>query len=354
MQFQLNQVQHSKNLTGTNQPIATKENWVTHFAGKFEPSSFKELEKESPHDVTHAGFVYYLHQCWAKEIGACLRPDMFWYTIVSELSKMVLDNVEDFRHLFSDSDEKKDIIVLTNDETDINVEILIKQMRDVIKDKDFLNTICNTQFDSQVPNSNKAILMTFACMATPYFNYMSTSCGIPHLRVEGSQHDWEKLYNACKDLRKFQPKSTSRFGMDGSDYLKYIDRITNLVGTIIFYSFDVKIQAVTIIGKNKTDFFNGVFHYGKNTRCGSGHDAAIVQGWIKDLYFNSWDRDLYKFNTHINYVPYENIETKRMFCQVTGLTYSLANSDTNTLHAQYGFVKYEVLDRKVFNDLAKK
>lgn len=353
MQFQLNHHQHSsENIDGPHQSMKTKENWVKHFSGQFDPSHFKEIDTLPSSDATHAGLIYYLHLCWAKEIGACLRPDMFWYTIVSEIAKLVLDNSDDFQYLFSDSSEKQDIVILTNNVTDISIETLIGQMKNVIKNTDFLATICGTRFDSEALYSNRAILMTFACMATPYFNYMSTMCGIPHLKIEGTKQDWQKLYQSCSDLSKFQPKKASIFGLNSDRYLGYIKRITNLVGTIIFHCFGDRLPNTELINENRTEFFNNIFHYGNNIQCGSGHDDTIVQGWIKDLYFSNSDRDLNKFNTHINYVPYANIETKRMFCQATGLTYSINNQ--NTLHAQYGLIKYEVLNIEVFNKLAKK
>lgn len=347
MQFKLDQLHSSNNISGEHQPMLTKTNWVAQFASQFDSKDFKSsrLETQSGQQITHAGLIYYFHQCWAQEIGACLRPDMFWYTIVSELANEILDNPVKYKHLFSDQDKKTDIIILTDDITDLDVETLIDQMKNIIANKEFLNIICNTRFDSEVPNSNLAILMTFACMATPYFNYMTTRCGIPHLQIEGTQEEWEKLYNSCKDLEKV--------GLNSNKCNDYIKRVTNLIANIIFHCFGKRTLDMKPITENTEEFFNNVFHYGKNTRCGSGHDDVIVQGWIRDLYFKNYDYDLHKFNTHINYVPYRNIETKRMFCKVTGLTYSDHDKDTNTLHAQYGFIKYEVLNNKVFNYLSK-
>jgi hypothetical protein len=76
--------------------------------------------------VTHSGLIYYLHACWAKELGCVLRPDMVYYTIVSEIATYVVDNPEKFRSLFSNSKSKVDFIVSNKNahQGDLNINDL--------------------------------------------------------------------------------------------------------------------------------------------------------------------------------------------------------------------------------------
>lgn len=105
---------------------------------------------------------------------------MLWYTITSEIATKVLENPNDFKYLFTNnSDKKQQIIMLVSNETDININHLTNSLNKVIKNKEFMNLVCDTQFTSDVPNSNQAIQMTFAYMAMPFFDYMTTRCGIP-------------------------------------------------------------------------------------------------------------------------------------------------------------------------------
>ena len=96
-----------------------------------------------------------------------------------------------------------------------------------------------------------------------------------------------------------------------------------------------------------------MFHYGKNMQCGSGHDAQITEGCIADLYIRGTGYDLSRYHSHIHYVPYQNIETKKMFCKVSGLTYSIHDTQKNMLEPHYGVMKYQILYEQLFKQLAK-
>jgi len=83
----------------------------------------------------------------------------------------------------------------------------------------------------------------------------------------------------------------------------------------------------------------------------SGHDEMIVKGWARRFYLTHGE-DLHNFNTSMAYVPYQNIETKRKFIQVSTLAYSQLVDGTAV--PQYGKVKFEILDEALFNTIAMK
>ncbi len=111
-----------------------------------------------------------------------------------------------------------------------------------------------------------------------------------------------------------------------------------------------------IYGSSREVFFSDIFHYGKNTKCRSGHDTKIVSGWARVFYGYSYksepSKDLFRYSGHCQYVCVENLETRRKFCQVISLSYSELVDDT--LVPYYGTVKYEILDGNLFNLLAKR
>jgi hypothetical protein len=102
---------------------------------------------------------------------------------------------------------------------------------------------------------------------------------------------------------------------------------------------------------NASAFFDDIFHYGSNTKCGSGHDTHIVSGWIRNFYLSQGE-DLDKFSTSMTYVPYQNIETKRKFVQVCTLAYSELTEGVAVPH--YGKIIFEVLSEDLFNKIAMK
>ena len=72
-------------------------------------NNFREIQKSFNSKNTHAGLIYYAHFCWAKELGMVIRPDMLWYTIISDLTECILKFPSYFRYLFTESEEKQDI-----------------------------------------------------------------------------------------------------------------------------------------------------------------------------------------------------------------------------------------------------
>lgn len=318
---------------------------------------YKVIECSFSSDNTHAGFIYYLHFCWAKEHGCQLRPDMLWYTIVSNIAQLVLDSPDAFRHLFTDSSDKKQINLSDSmGTTRIDVEELTHALQKIIQNKEFMDTICETRFLSEPPLAKLALQMTFAYMGTPYFDYR-TMCGIPFLDLKGEKNEWLKLYRTLFKLKSFKPKENPQIM---NTYVTYLKKCQRVVGNILLYGFgdqifeelsEISIESfVPYPYASPCEFFSDIFHYGK--KCGSGHDPRIVEGWIRDLYLDLKE-DIWRFPTHVNYVPWDHRPSKRMFIQMVGLAYSDITED-NLAIANYGFITYEILNSKIFNVFAQR
>nr|QBK90074.1 MAG: uncharacterized protein LCPAC101_03590 [Pithovirus LCPAC101] len=370
----------TKGITSENLgELNVKENWIRSFLpGVRNVDAFTELERSFESNFTHSGLIYYLHHCWSKEIGCVIRPDMIWHTVISEIAHKILQHPDKYKYIFSDTSGKQDIIIETMDITNINIELLTNEISKIIKNKEFADIINNTRFKSEEVNAHLAIQMAFASMSTPYFSYMTSMCGIPSVDVEGNFMDWYKIIEA---LEKFK-----NIFVEDDKMLKYFDDVRNVVGNIIcrgggddnddieIYQPSDELFSLSYINKGKCThrinditsnspedrfntetFWNDIFRYDKNVKCGSGHTPELVYGWITKLYINdhSEERDLFSFNNHLNYVPYKNIESGKMFCKVIGLTYSYHDTKLNVLVPKYGSVRYQINDKKIFNKLAK-
>ena len=132
-----------------NKEMNLQSDWVREFCQYSKPNDTKEISRNFRSRITHAGLIFYLHYCWAHEFGCVLRPDMIWYTIVSEIAKQVLDNPEEYRHLFTDSQEKKTIVTQVDDVSSLDINVLTQQIKTIISDKNFFETICETRFESE-------------------------------------------------------------------------------------------------------------------------------------------------------------------------------------------------------------
>jgi hypothetical protein len=348
------------------------ENWVDNFIkySFFEKidtkNAYKEIKRNFNSKITHGGLIHYLHLCWAQEKGCELRPDMIFYTIISEMASEILKNPENYVDLFTGETTKTDLVILTLDEF-LKADTIIDAMRNVIKSPELLSTVCDIKFDSDVKDAGYARNMVFACMGTPYYNYLMTMCGIPHIELVGSFDDWQTLHTNVKKL--------STFTYHVNKMKKYFENVINVIENIIKYGFSdqnnnifsnitnsllhgitniVYDNSANHIYNNCEHFFNNIFHYGKNTKCGSGHPDYIVNGWAKLFYLcgNDTETDLSYFSSHVNFVPYRNIDTGKYYCEAVTLAYSDYDESRNTLKPQYGIVTYEVIDENIFNRIS--
>ena len=236
----LNQTADKNIKPATHQPMQSKQDWINQFISfgwreeeiPTTDAEIKEFERSfGQNDHTHAGLIYYMHYCWANELGAQLRPDMIWHAIVSEIAAQVLESPDKYRFLFTDGPDKKEIITLTDDETQIHLDRLMAGMKSVIKNKEFISLICGTKFESAVEGADYAIMRTMAHMGTPFFDYMTTRCGIPHLELVNSKADWIKLHSAIK--------SFGQFGLEKSNnqFTTWLDTCAKIISNILFWGF---------------------------------------------------------------------------------------------------------------------
>ena len=125
---------------------------------------------------------------------------------------------------------------------------------------------------------------------------------------------------------------------------------------VILKDFDVKTYNFEQLYEIKEDFFSDIFHYGKNIKCGSGHDDQIVSGWLRVFYGDTLKyppiKDFDKYLSHTNYVCTKDIDENKMYCQMVSLAYSILDTDKNILIPGYGIVTYEITNELVYNKLA--
>lgn len=330
------------------------KSWIDNFAPLgAKQEHFKLLNKNFKSLYTHSGLIYYLHYCWAKELGCVLRPDMIFYTILSEINREMIDFPDEYNRILK---EKKSNVIMQDDaknKYEMDPEQLTDLIGELISDKNFLDIIYKTDFYSDVPFAKESRFMVFGKTGVPYFNFLTTLCGIQSVDIVNILDDWEKLrvttvrlYKIINEIKKSKQNLTN----DSIDRVLSMLKLANTtINTIIFYSFGIGNRTVLKDYNSDSDFFNDIFSYGKNVICGSGHDTYLVKGWIKNFYINE-ESDLYKFSPTLSYVPYINVETNRMFVQVSTLAYS--NIRDNIAEPFYGKVTFEVLDQEAFKVLA--
>ena len=83
------------------------------------------VPEPSPRQYLHRNLMHYLMLAWTNHFSVVLSPDMLFYTILAEISDEILTHPDIYRHLFTDSLDKKEILTLTHDVTKIDLEQVI-------------------------------------------------------------------------------------------------------------------------------------------------------------------------------------------------------------------------------------
>lgn len=114
-----------------------------------------------------------------------ISPDMVWFGLMCEVSKIVKSNIEWHRHLFSRSPERIEICVPSFDPED-----LLNAVRDLVPQD--IDTFV-PKFSTTTASSKSSIIASFVDMIEPYYGISIFTCGIRAVNILGEREDWEKL-----------------------------------------------------------------------------------------------------------------------------------------------------------------
>lgn len=328
----LDNVTRAKDAHNGSKVVNSAESWMsTLITEKF--GTYREINRNFKSKITHAGFIHYLHLCWIMEAGCEIRPDMIYYTVISELASLIIGDRKQYAHLLTNSCEKEYIFAINRDNT-VEHDCLARAVGRTIKDTDLLRAICNVNFDSDVTHADYARKMSLIHTPNPSHELFSIKSGIPHIDIIGAEKDWVLLYNTLVKINNIIPT-------------KYLLSVLDIVMNIIFYTFGTKIdESFTEVFNSSKSFFEKFFEYGP------GQTGNSIHGWAKSLYINglSDDISLAKFPSHISCIPFVNIDNARYYCQIVTLAFSKLDKSQNTLRPGYGIIMYE-LDETAYSHL---
>jgi hypothetical protein len=254
-----------------------------------------------------------------------LTPDIIWYTLVSELVQIVRDDPDTYRSLFTNKpDGKTEIVVINEDSlTLMPMDKLSGELRNYIP-----NGLIDSfllMFTTSTERSSWAIQTAFADLVSPYYDYSMKVCGIPSVRLEGSEEDWWKI----QTVYSYVSAQLSDICNDNDDYFHNVLRILS------------DIKYVRYGEKNPKEFFSKMFYL---ELCGSGSDEE-VRGWFSDLFWKQSSlRKLQNFSSHVAVVNYKQLDTGKQYAMKNGLFQSkLVNGEALP---DFAYIVYEKGEEK--------
>lgn len=274
------------------------------------PDSFK---------LCHDNILGYLSTCYGRHYIAVIYPDMIWYSVLCELALLIKEDPEQWRDLFTDSKEKKELLVLLTDVTEEGVPLLnMRGFCQALSEnipgglEDYL-----LPFTTTSERSSFAQQAAFMDAVSPYYNYSMYLCGIPELILAGSEEDWDRMKVACLSLQNKMTRSEK-----GSRW------ISGVLGVIEKFTG-------AFSNSGLTDWTEMFFL----KECGSGSQQEL-RGWVLEIFQSIPNYALSdNFSTHISDVKYKvkwGSGDKAYVCK-TGLFHSDLTSE-NILIPSFDYV----------------
>ena len=250
-----------------------------------------------------------------------INPTDVWILILSQFKTIIKENVEFYRHLFTDSPEKTEISVPTNSLYELPVESVIARLNEYIK---FDSKLVRVEFSTDTPIANEVKNHLLLDMASPYFNYSMFLCGIPSIKIGGEVEDWERLENAFLQLNEIF------YLKDNDEYLNWQCSVAHIASVLLSAAK----------GDYDVDFFGDIF---TQRNVGSGGDLEI-KGWITSLFYKLPKvPKIENFNSHISCIEYKNKSTNKDYIMLSG--------GFNYKIDEYGFYSLEY-SKHIFDKVA--
>lgn len=270
-------------------------------------------------EICHLNLLGYLSHCWGRHHEAMISPDMVWYSILCEMASLIKEDPEQWRDLFTDSEGKKELLVLAKEYTEEGVPILNMRL--------FYGALSENVPGGiekyLIPFSTTDSLGSFAQQAafmdavSPFYNYSMYLCGIPGVIVSGVEEDWDRMEESCVFLQEQMSRN---------------EEASTWAGT-----------ALEVIRKFKGAFTDqGSVDWEKMfylKMCGSGSQYT-VHGWLTELYRKIPEYALQdNFSSHVSEVKYtmQYPTGKVPFVCKVGLFHSVLMPD-NVLVPSFGYV----------------
>jgi hypothetical protein len=260
-------------------------------------------------EVYHKNFLEYLEYCWGNHLGVVIKPDIIWHILLCELSLIVKSDSEKYRHIFTTSNEKKEITVISGDLITMPVVDLFNLLKKEIPTNtdDFL-----PEFTTSGIRSRHAFYTSFCDMCSPFYDYSMKMCGIPLIDVQGTSEDYLLMSQKWNNLSKLF-----------TNHKVYMNKVQKTLDDCF-------------ANLSNVSWWTEMF---KLEECGSGHQVEIF-GWITDLFLKTPEiRYSKNFSSCVSSFDYTQLDTGKKYKMQDGLFFSRKEEDF--LVPNFGFTVHE-------------
>lgn len=171
-------------------------------------SSLVGLPTDAPEttEPTSSLLLRAVHLCFAAHLPLSLSPDLFWYAIVHEVAVHVRLNSRTYEGLFTDTPGYQQTIAVRDDQAPRDWEHSINLVQQPLRARigDDVADLFQPAFSTTTPSDATATLVALMDVVSPYYRFRwQTLCGIPRIRLEGTDRDWRLLAGRVRELAEW-------------------------------------------------------------------------------------------------------------------------------------------------------
>lgn len=238
--------------------------YKSHFLSRTE--IWEPKEKKCAYDAPKVSqLIQGMHNAFNVHLPLALKPEVFWYAIIHEVAITVKANPSRYAQHFTITPGEKKTIEIQDDslnygeQNDWGRSILLFHQplsKNITPEamKVFLPA-----FSTMNDEKEASIMVAFMDVVSEYYQFsMRTDCGIPEIRLEGTQEDWGLLVTHTKQLAEMFKQELSDYFADLIPVLEKINEAAS--------------------GKLDPEFWKSMYHYG------GGSGGPYVDGWITSFF----------------------------------------------------------------------
>jgi hypothetical protein len=257
----------------------------------------------------HRNYMEYLEKCWAEHLGIVITPDILWYTLLTEMASITKADPEQYRGLFTTSNEKQEIVILQGDPVVMSLAMLVDKLKDYVPTD---TSLFLPDFTTSGMRSRHAFRAAFCDMCSPYYNYSMLMCGFPAIDVRGTPEDYSLMSEKWSELGKLFV-----------GHSEWFSRVQTIIDNCLSQFSDA-------------DWWRQIFTL---KTCGSGGQVA-GSGWFTDM-FLAKPRVPYpeNFPAGVSIVDYKQLNTNKEYRMLDGLF--MSRMDGDFLVPNFGFSVFE-------------
>lgn len=147
-----------------------------------------------------------LHLCFTAHLPLSLSPDVLWYAVVHEVAVHVRLNSGTYEGLFTETPGHRRTIAVRDDLAPFDWEHSINLVQQPLRARigDEVADLFQPAFSTTTPTDATATLVALMDVVSPYYRFRwETLCGIPRIRLEGTDRDWRLLTARVRELAEW-------------------------------------------------------------------------------------------------------------------------------------------------------